>query len=222
MKKLWTILVTTLALNFLVAAGGISWLWYSGALDRQKVMSIRKVLFPPPAPAQEPLAATRPDPTTQPTLRLEELLARQAGHPVSDQVGFIQQTFDAQMALLDRRRRDLTALNAQVEDARKKMSEDRAALEEDRRKLASEQSQATRLQNDKGFQDSLLLYTTMPGKQVKTIFLTLDDQTIVQYLQAMQPRTAGRIIKEFKAPDELERIQRVLEKMRQAQASTKE
>jgi hypothetical protein len=35
----------------------------------------------------------------------------------------------------------------------------------------------------------------------------------------MQPRQASRIIKEFKTPDETARIQRVLEKMRNSQAS---
>jgi hypothetical protein len=60
----------------------------------------------------------------------------------------------------------------------------------------------------------------MPGKQVKTIFMTLDDETIQQYLQTMQPRSAGRIIKEFKSPEETARIQKVLERMRLAEAST--
>src|SRR5439155_15931204 len=75
-----------------------------------------------------------------------------------------------------------------------------------------------RLANDKGFQDSLARYQAMPGKQVKQIFMTLDDDTVMNYLQTMEPRAAARIIKEFKAPDEVQRIQKVLEKMRVAQA----
>ena len=62
----------------------------------------------------------------------------------------------------------------------------------------------------------------MPPKQVKQIFATLDDQTVVNFLQAMEPRTAAKIIKEFKTDDEVARMQKVLEKMRQAQASAKE
>jgi hypothetical protein len=76
------------------------------------------------------------------------------------------------------------------------------------------------LADDKGFQDSLALYNTMPGKQVKTIFMSLDDATVQQYLQSMTPRSAGRIVKEFKTPEETARIERVLERMRQAEQDT--
>ena len=41
----------------------------------------------------------------------------------------------------------------------------------------------------------------MPAKQTKAVFMTLQDETIIQYLQAMQPRTAARIMKEFKTPE---------------------
>ena len=83
--------------------------------------------------------------------------------------------------------------------------------------LETEQQLQQKLATDKGFQDSLSLYQTLPGKQVKTIFMGLDDETVVRYLQAMPPRTSAKIVKEFKSPDETDRIQRVLERMRQSQ-----
>jgi hypothetical protein len=52
--------------------------------------------------------------------------------------------------------------------------------------------------------------------------MTLPDDVVISYLQAMPPRLASRICKEFKSPEEIGRIQSVLEKMRQAQASSKE
>jgi hypothetical protein len=54
---------------------------------------------------------------------------------------------------------------------------------------------------------------------VKTIFMSLTDDTMIQYLRAMEPRTATKITKEFKSPEELARIGLVMEKMRQTQAS---
>jgi hypothetical protein len=39
---------------------------------------------------------------------------------------------------------------------------------------------------------------------------------VQHYLEAMDPRDATKIIKEFKTPDELSRIQTVLERMRTA------
>jgi Mg/Co/Ni transporter MgtE len=78
-----------------------------------------------------------------------------------------------------------------------------------------------KLAQDKGFQDSLQLYNSMPAKQVKAVFMGLDDETVVNYLQSMQPRRASMIIKEFKTPDELSRIARVLEIMRQSESLTR-
>ncbi len=49
--------------------------------------------------------------------------------------------------------------------------------------------------------------------------MTLNETTVQQYLQAMDTRTAGKIIKEFKTSDETAFIQRVLERIRLAQVS---
>jgi Mg/Co/Ni transporter MgtE len=119
------------------------------------------------------------------------------------------------MAQLDRRQRELTDLQRQVELAKEQIARDRGALEEQRKAVDNREQQATKLETDKGFQDCLALYRSMPGKQVKTIFLSLDQQTVAQYLQAMEARTAGRIIKEFKSPEETQFIQKVLERIRQ-------
>lgn len=213
MKKLVNVIILTLALNFLAIAGAVGWLAQTGRLDRTKVAAIKEVLFPkpePPAPATQPV-----EPATQPTLKLEELLARHTGRSAAEQVEFIQNAFDTQTAQLDRRRRELSALQDAVDKAAAKLARDRAQLEADRAALAAREQQATRLASDKGFQDSLERYTSMPTKQVKAIFMTLEDETVMDYLQSMPPRTAARIAKEFKSPEEQEKLQRVMELMRQ-------
>ena len=223
MKKLISVLVLVLALNFLAVSGVVGWLVQSKHVDRTRMIAIRDIVFPKQveAPATQP--ASSDSPTTQPIMKLEELLARTTGRSASDQVEYIQHAFDAQMAQLDRRARELNDQQRQVDLAKQQMAKDRAALVADQKKLADQQQLATRLAGDKGFQDSLLRYQAMPGKQVKQIFMTLDDATVMNYLQAMEPRTAARIIKEFKSPEELQRIQTVLERMRVAQISpTKE
>ena len=47
MKKLFSVLVLMLALNFLAAGGAVGWLYQSGRLDKTKIAEIRSVLFPP-------------------------------------------------------------------------------------------------------------------------------------------------------------------------------
>jgi hypothetical protein len=143
-------------------------------------------------------------------------LAKSAGRSATEQVRFIQQTFDAQMVQLERRERELGDLQRQVDLAKEQLTRDRAEIDGQRAQLAARQDEQTRLAADKGFQDSLNLYNTMPARQVKQVFTSLDDATVMNYLQAMQPRAAARIVKEFKTPEEVRRIQSIMEKMRQA------
>jgi hypothetical protein len=220
-KRLFNVVLLTLAMNFIALAGAVGWLYQTKRLDREKVTAIRELIFAEPvipaAPTTQPDAAT-----TQPILRLEQLLSKQAGRSAAEQTDFIRESFDAQMTQLERRARELNDLQRQVDLAKAQLVRDRTQLGQAESELAAKQAQADKLAGDKGFQDSLALYTTMPAKQVKAIFMTLDEQTVVNYLQAMQPRTAAKIIKEFKSPEETSRIQSVLEKIRQAQASAKE
>ncbi len=221
MKRLLNVLILTLAVNFLAVAGGVGWLYQSGRLDKQKLHSMKEIVFPQPTNAPGAEAATQPsdgDPATnQPMLKLEELLAQHAGRPPGEQVEFIQSSFDAQMAQLDRKQRELNDLARQVEIAKQQAARDRDVLAKNQTDLTTREKLSTKLASDKGFQDSLKLYTSMPPKQVKTVFMTLDDETMQNYLQAMQPRQATKIIKEFKSLEETARVQKVLEQMRLAQ-----
>jgi len=217
MKKILTLLSLVLALNFLAVAGGIGYLVGTQKLDRAKLSAIREVIFPkeePPATQPADVAEAR---AIEPVLRLEELLARQAGRSATEQVQFIQSTFDAKQQELDRRQRELGDLKRQVDLAREQLARDKASLTQAQSELKAQQDLAEKLQNDQGFQDSLALYTTMAPKQVKTIFMALDEEIVQRYIQAMPARTAAKIAKEFKTAEEVERIQRILERMRESQ-----
>jgi len=215
-KKIWNLIVLTLAMNFVALAGGVGWLVKSGRLDKAKALEVKKMFFEPPPEPPKTDAAAKTDPTTQPSIRLDALLAKASGRSAVAQVELIHQAFDAQVAQLDRRERELIDLQRQVDLAKQQLIIDRTKLTKDQQSLAANQQEQTKLASDKGFQDSLALYTTMQAPQVKKIFMTLDDDTVQQYLQAMEPKPASKIIKEFKTPDELVRIQKILEKMRQA------
>jgi len=214
-KKLFNVLVLTLAVNFLALAGGVGWLFQSGHMDKEKMQAIKTLVFPPPDNAPGATAATQPidAATTQPLLKLEELLAAHSGRPPGEQVEFIKNAFDTQMAQLDRRKRELDDLARQVELAKQQAVRDRVALTTDQADLQSRQELASKLATDQGFQDALKLYTAMPPKQVKAIFLTMDDDTVRRFIRAMQPRQATKIIKEFKTPDETARLESVMKDM---------
>jgi hypothetical protein len=219
MKRLWNVLVLTLALNFLAVAGIVGWLYQGGHLDRQRVGQIKLVLFPLPATQPAPTEQPASDPTTQPALMLETLLAHRGNMTAGEQVDFVRKTFDERQAELEHKESMLRDLQTQIEQAQAKLTSDRESFDAQRKRFADEQEQARKLAADQGFQDALALYSGMPAKQAKSLFLTLGDEVVKKYLEAMDTGTAAKIIKEFKTPDELDRIHRILEKIRQPDPS---
>lgn len=224
MKTILRVMALTLALNFLALAGGVGWLWQSGKLDKDKVARIREVLFAADAPATRP--TTQPSDEASGDLprapKLEEMLAKTSGKSAAEQLQYIRTSFDTQMAQLDHLRKQLLALQQQVKLAQDQVLVDRKKLQDEKLALTRREQEAQRLANDKGFQDSLGLYESMPAKQVKTLFMGMDDAGMLRYLQAMEPAKAARIAKEFKTPEETERLKKVMEKMRQPESVAKE
>lgn len=223
MKKILSVVMWVLAINFLAVAGGVGYLYQSGNLDKDKALKIKEIVFPPPAsqPAETQPAVVEDQVAVINRNGLEELLARRSGMNPAEQIAAIQEHFDTQVAELDRKHRELLYLQGQITAAREAATKEHDALVAEQKKLQDKQQQQVADATDKGFQDSLELYRTMPAKQTKEVFMMLDDATIIRYLQAMEPREAGKIIKEFKTPDEVTRVQRIMEQMRQAEASTK-
>ena len=220
MSKLFSVIVILLALNFLALAGGVGWLVKEKRLGKEQVAEIKKILFPPPAPEVPQTQPAEADPATQPFLKLDALLAEKSGLPVGQQVEFIQQTFDAKMAEIDRRQRELLALKDQVERAQRELDSGRGQLLQAEQAVNDREQEAARLAADKGFQESLKLYNSLPARKVKEIFATLEEPTVVRYLKAMDPRVAGKVLKDCKTPAEVARAQRYLELLRQSQPPT--
>lgn len=221
MKRLFDTLVLLLALNFLIAAGGVGWLVKSGRLNKKKFAEVKKIIFPATHPSTQPATlATDAEsagsvPTTEPSVRVDALLAQASGRSAVEQVEFLHQSFDIEVAQLDRRQRELADVQQQVELAKVQLARDRQQLEQDRAALINQQQQQARQAADQGFQDSLQLYESLPPRQVKTLFMSMNDDDVVQYLRAMEPEQAAKIVKEFKTPEEADRIEKVLEKIRQ-------
>jgi flagellar motility protein MotE (MotC chaperone) len=215
-KNLATAVLMVISINFLALAGGAGWLFQSGHLNRDRVKAIREVMFPPATqPTTQPseeVAAVAPSSQT----RLDELLARHIGsRSAAEQADYLQRTFDAQMGQLDQRQRQLEDLQRLVSAAQTQLQTDKTKLTADQQKLADNKDQAAKLAADQGFQDSLSLYNSMPAKQVKAVFLAMDDDAVVNYLRAMEPKSAAKILKEFKSPEETERVHKLMDRMRE-------
>lgn len=224
-KKLASVIITVFALNFLLAAGGVGYLVATNKLDKAKVQAIRQIILETPEPAATQPSTTQPaededaqeSPDLTPMMRLERMLTETAGRPAHEQVQARQAVYEQSVAMLDRRLRELEHQRQQLEQARADLHRDREILTQEQEKLIAAQEEQARLAEDEGFQRALSLYKSMPAKRIKAIFATLDDATVVRYLQAMEPRQAANVLKEFKTPAETERAKALLEKVRLAQ-----
>ncbi len=220
-KKMLNLVSAVLALNFLVVAGGIGYLLFTGKLSKDRIGEIRALVLASDEPATTQPTTTQPAqevPPTTPMLRMDTLLTEASGRVEPTQIGVVQTAFDAQNALLERRLREVEDQRRQLTQAKADFEAQRKSLLEQAAALAQKQEAQEKLAEDKGFQDTLTLYQAMPPKKVKDIFKGLPEDVVVRYLQSMEPRQAGSILKEFKTPEETSRAQAILEKMRQANA----
>jgi flagellar motility protein MotE (MotC chaperone) len=218
MKKLFNVVVLTLAINFLALAGGIGYLYQSKRLDKEKVHAIREMVFPTSAPSTQPAALDLSEiAATRPVLNLEALLASASGLPAAEQVEMIQKTADFRIAEMERRHRELLDLQNLVTKGQTKLKVDREKFEKEKAALDAREQEAARLASDKGFQDSLKLYGTMKPKQIKDVFANLADDVVVRYLRALEPRQVVKILAEFKTPAEVQRVKALMEQVRSAE-----
>jgi hypothetical protein len=219
MKRLWDVLAGVLALNFLVIIGLAAWLRGSGRLNRDRIDQIKLVLFPPAAPEAP---TTQPsDPTTRPTMILEALLAHKSNLPAGQQVDFVQKTFDQRQYELEQKDQLLGQRQAQLDLVQQKLTDDRTTFEAERKAFQDQQAQAAKLASDAGFQKSLDLYNAMQPKQVKAVFAGLDDDVVKDYFAAMDPLAVKKIIAEFKSPDETARVEKIMEKIRKGEPTSR-
>ncbi len=134
MKKLFFVLILTLALNFLALGGAVGYLFQSGKLDKAKITKIKEVIFPPPGSTSTTQPSTPTTPATpQPFCQPRQSPIDKHSGSVIEQVDFIRRTVDAQMLELDQRQRQMADLQRQVDLANQKLATDRVALDKARK-----------------------------------------------------------------------------------------
>lgn len=217
LQKIFSAIVIVLAINFIAIAVAAALLAQKAGLDREKVQAVREILFPPPDPDEsdpaDSAAATQiPEPT--PMEQLMALLDAQSGKPTEERVEDLQQTFDGRTVALTRARRELDDLQRQLDIASRRLLEQRTAFESSRQEWEQAVVDAAERSRDKGFADALQLYSQLPARQTKDIFLQLEEEVVLQFLQAMDPQPAAKVLKEYKTDAEIQKLRSLLEEMR--------
>ena len=222
MKLIWNVIVAFIILNLLLAAGYVGWLYNTGYLNGDRIDQVREIfnltIAEEEAQAEEVrlleeqheqdrdqiarLESTGEGPTT---LRDELDKATRADQTAIERINLYNQQ---NTALREEMARFQADHNRRVEE----LEAERAAFE----KWIEDQAKQT---EDENFRQVVSLYETQAPKQTKQAFQTLmalgQTDQVVEYLAAMSPRKAGKVLAQFKTPEEVPQAASLLEKLRQ-------
>ena len=230
MKKLGTLFSLLCIMNMLALAGLLGYLIGTGRLDKQKVGGIvaiarhqgtpekfneklYDILEPVPpvaatAPASQPALAdgSTPDPTLGASAQDRLTIATQAMQQERLRLDARAQELRNQQELLDQKRAEAEAMWKKTKDLKDAFDKQVAA--------------AQKKSVDDSFQKSLDLYNELKAKQVKDLFVAMNNpDQVATYLQAMDTSRAAEIISQFKTATETDFIKNVLDRIRNAGTS---
>ena len=222
MKRLWTIIVGLLVIHFLVAAGGVGWLYASGRLDQQRYERVIDQ-FKLTIEQEQTQIAKAQRLAEQEAARQEQarrLEAAKAGPiTLNDRLTARRQADERGELRLDRLERARTDIQGQIERVGRSL-----AVEQD--KLTAEQlafdefvKERTEQWQDEDFQQAVTLLEQQKSKQTKAMLQTLllqgEHEQVVDYLTAMQVRKAAKVIAEFKSEAEVVQATQLIASLRQ-------
>jgi flagellar motility protein MotE (MotC chaperone) len=223
MKKILTFLALLCVLNLLATAGLVGYLAATDRLDMPKLHTIAdllrhkgsperlreqasEIIEPPPATAPATAPASRP--------ALADVGLERGPVTAQERLDYARQAMEQERLQLENEAQDLRhrqelllQLQAQVEAKLRKIEETKKAFEDELAKASSKD-------NDAGFQKTLALYSELKPKQVKDLFVGMQPDVVVRFMQAMPPDQAAKIIIEFKTLEEKAFINGVLERLR--------
>ncbi len=218
MKTLWNIVSFMAVVHLLALLMFVGWLWRTERLDRGRVDELREMLAMTIPEAQA--AATRA--AQEVALRQQQMAEadrrRNPGLPSGERVRTISDARQSE----DRSIRRIGDVKA---DLSREMALTQARLDEEREALAAERAfiegglagERDRKSADQLAKAVKLLELDPPkqakGKIVELVNTGRKDQAVA-YLDAMNPRLAGKIFAEFKTAEEVKLATELLERIR--------
>ena len=228
MSKWRPFIMTILTLNLLMVAGLLGFVLATGRLDMQKGQAILDILRHQGTPAdfrhQIAELLTPPPPTATAPATQHDLKRFQTDDgttsalaSAADRIEYARQAMEQERLHLDREAQDLRHRQELLETQRRLIESRLTQIDSERKDFAQQVKATLSKSQDQNFTRTLQLYTELKPKQVKDLFVELrNEDTICDFIKAMDPERASRIIGEFKTPEERQMISRVLEKIRAA------
>jgi len=221
MRTLFNVVAVLAILHIVAGLGFVGWLAGTGRLNKQRLVDTRNV-FALTVEQEKEKQAEEAEKAEQTRIEAERQ-ARLSGvgglASTADQLREEEQRNEILLRQLERTRREIEALSDNLTLARQRMERQHEDLLAAKEQLEDRIQQIESRLNDEGFKKAVTLYETLPSKQVKQMFIELmtADQTdeVVAYLEAMQPRKAAGVLKEFKERDEVDLAVELTQRLRE-------
>jgi len=221
MRTLVTAFTLVVVVNLIAAAAFAGWLGASGRLSKERVQQTVDTYRVTVAAQQEQDAEVQQaleeqEAREEQALRMEQV----AGGPLTpeqvlDSLHEVDAYYDQ---IIKRREAEVAAMQQQIDTTRRLVDERFAQLESEREAFAALRDRWVEQSRDEDFQQAVSMLEGVPPKQAKMILQELLDQgeedQVVAYLAAMDPRKANGVLKEFKQPAEVVQAARLIEQVR--------
>lgn len=209
MRSIWTIASFFAIVHLLALLLFIGWLWRSDRLDMDRVQQLRDLLAPTISEQTEMEESRQQSEVTNAELtRL----------PSAEQIVRLTTLQEQEQKSAQRMKDESDMLARQFELLAKQTEAEREAFEIDRQRWEDATRAERERKTDEQFAQTVQQYESLPAKQSKDMLLELigkgQQQQAVAYLDAMKPRAANKILKEFKSPTEIVLATELLEELR--------
>lgn len=215
MKALGTAIVIVLVVHGLAAVGLAGFLLGTGRLDKDRLEKVQ-AMFALSVEAEQEKAE-------QEAAEAAAKALEEPGEPgllasTAERLAESEEKNEILLRQLERTRRDIESLTQNLNLTRKRMAEEREQTKLARDAFNQKLKEVTERLDDEGFKKTVALFEQLPAKQVKGMFVELmrqgQEEQVVTYLEAMQPRVAAAVLKEFKAGSELSLAVDLTERLR--------
>ena len=204
MRSLWIIITTIALANFLAVVALVGWLAGTGRLSNERVNAVREMFSTTVEQEDAAKKLEEAQRVQDEAAAAQEAFMREPPTPAEGEVA-------DQQAVSNAAQQDLSRLTREAEDLRRTFARELAQIERAREQLRQERAdfdalraRLAALEGSEQFEKAVALYQQIKPQQAKAMLQTLIDQgemeQVVSYLNAMQVRTATKIIAEFDDP----------------------
>lgn len=205
MKTIFKVIAVVAVVNVLAAAGVLGWLIGTHRISGQRLREVKQVFATTleQEKAKEEEEAKKAEQLKAQTETQARLSGLDGSGSAAERLVEEQQRNELLLRQLERTRQDIKSLSDNLMLTRTRMEREKSELLTARTDLTARLNEMEKRLNDAGFKKAVALYESLPAKQVRAMFDDLmtrgKTEEVVAYLEAMQPRKAAGVLKEFGA-----------------------